>query len=260
MDFCKNRAMHITLLMLYPIIASLLSFQFHLNTLWAVGLFLVVPSIHLSFLKPKIIKKALLFALPTTILLFAPIGHIASRSGQWFSFETVFPRVFEFVAVEELLWGFFLIYAVVLFYEFFVDREYEQFIWGKRMKYLLSFFSFVFAIFVSIYYLSPELLVIPFFYLWLGLLFVLLPLILELVRKPRLAGKFFITGAYFFFLSFLYQITAIKLNWWGYTSEFFVGWVEILGVRFPFEEFFFWFVLLAMSVLAYYEFFDDDEK
>ena len=58
----------------------------------------------------------------------------------------------------------------------------------------------------------------------------------------------------------MYELTALKLGWWDFPSRDFVGWVSILGTRFPLEEFVFWLCLFAMAILTYYEFFDDDQK
>jgi len=61
-------------------------------------------------------------------------------------------------------------------------------------------------------------------------------------------------------LSFTYELTALHLGLWSFPGEHFIGWVDILGYRFPFEEFFFFIVLASIAGLAYYEFFDDDQK
>jgi hypothetical protein len=68
------------------------------------------------------------------------------------------------------------------------------------------------------------------------------------------------TGAYFFYLSFLYEILAIHYGWWGFHSENFIGWFSILGTKFPLEELVWWIMLFALAVLSCYEYFDDDEK
>ena len=78
-------------------------------------------------------------------------------------------------------------------------------------------------------------------------------------RRPKLFGKFFLTGVYFFYLTFVYEVIALKLGWWNFPASDYIGWISIMGIKFPFEEFLFWLVLIAMASLSYYEFFDDDE-
>lgn len=50
------------------------------------------------------------------------------------------------------------------------------------------------------------------------------------------------------------------LGQWTFPGDQFIGWVNMLGVRFPFEELLFWFMLAAIGILSYYEFFDDNRK
>ena len=89
---------------------------------------------------------------------------------------------------------------------------------------------------------------------------VLIPLLISLFKFPNLSKKFFLAGSYFFFFAFVYELTALKLGWWKFIGNDFIGWVSIFKLSFPFEELFFWFLLLAMAILSYYEFFDDDGK
>jgi hypothetical protein len=49
------------------------------------------------------------------------------------------------------------------------------------------------------------------------------------------------------------------LGQWSFPGKF-IGWIDLFGVRFPFEEFLIWIVLGAAGVLAWYELFDDRTK
>ena len=92
------------------------------------------------------------------------------------------------------------------------------------------------------------------------LFFFIVPAITFLSLFPRLLSKYVKTASYFFLLSILFELTGLQLNQWTFPGSNFIGWVELFGHRFPFEEFFFGFVMGAISVLTYYEFFDDDRK
>lgn len=71
--------------------------------------------------------------------------------------------------------------------------------------------------------------------------------------------KFIKTGVFFFMLYLIYELTAVNLGQWYFPGEY-VGWVELAGARFPFEELFFWMMLSSSAVLALYEGFVDDKK
>ncbi len=97
--------------------------------------------------------------------------------------------------------------------------------------------------------------------MWWGTILLIIPLLIVLFIYPKLSSKFFKTGVYFFLMAMIYELTALKLGWWHFPRETkFIGWVSILGLQFPFEEFFFWMILCAMAILSYYEFFADDRK
>jgi hypothetical protein len=149
---------------------------------------------------------------------------------------------------------------MIMFYEYFLDTHRDRKIWRVRMKYLLGVASVFFVLFIFLFFVYPSALHLPFFYLWVGLIFFLLPVVVELFRRPKLSGKIFIVAGYFFLVALVYEITALKLGWWSFPGPDFIGWVEIVGARFPFEEFFFWLVLTAAAAISLYEFYDDDEK
>lgn len=256
-----SRLKHLVVFVLYPFLASFLSFYLNLNTFESILVFLLIPSLHLSFLLRHSIVKSATFSLLVSTFLFIPIDYVAHATKQWLVPDTIFPfRLFFFVPIEDILWAFLLGYFIIMFYEYFLDGHRDRKMWRPRMKYLGAVFVLVFLIFLLLFFTLPHLLQIPFFYLWMGIIVVLIPVIVELFRRPLLSGKLCLAGAYFFVLSLIYEITALKLGWWSFPSSQFIGWIEVLDVRFPFEEFFFWLMLTAIAALAYYEFADDDEK
>lgn len=251
----------IVLLVLFPIVAVVLSLAIEANFLTSTLLFFGLPSLWLSFRTRHQVAKTFLFALVLTVPMAFFVDYVAMVSGAWFVPETVFPfRVLNVVPVEDFIWGFLLVYSIVIFYEHFLDKGKQELI-DKRMKYLIWPWVSLLLVFFAIYFTSPVLLNIQYAYLWIGMLFVLLPAVTSLVFFPRLLSKYVKTASYFFVLAVSFELTSLHLNQWSFPEDgYFIGWVEILGFRFPFEEFFFWIVLAAIAVLSYYEFFDDDRR
>ena len=256
-----KKKVHLILLLLYPLIAGFLSLQFDLNLLWSVALFLFAPSLHLSFLLKKAIKKTALFSLSTIVPAMIFVDYISHITKQWSIPKTMFPfRILGVVSLEGVIWAFLLGYFIVMFYEYFFDVQNDRKLWHRKMIYITGLFVSLLVVTLILIVLAPSLLEIPFFYFWWGTIIILIPTIIEMFRRPNLFGKFFLTGVYFFYLTFVYEIAALKLGWWSFPGTDFIGWVSVLGVRFPLEEFFFWLILTAMAILSYYEFFDDDER
>jgi hypothetical protein len=254
------KKLDILLLILFPILSVATSLIFKVNFLISILLFFGLPSIWLSYRTPSQVKKTGLFSLILSIPLGIFIDYIATTDHSWFVPTTIFPlRLFGVVPIEDLIWGFFLIYSIVIFYEHFLDKGKHELV-DRKMKYLIWPLVVLMLVFFTILFTKPDLLVIPYAYFWLGAIFFILPSITFLSFFPRLLSKYVKTASYFFLLSLLFELTGLQLNQWIFPGSHFIGWVELFGYRFPFEEFFFWFVMGAIGVLSYYEFFDCDRK
>jgi hypothetical protein len=130
------------------------------------------------------------------------------------------------------------------------------------MKYLLIglLLAFIIFLFIIFNFSVPP---IPYFYLLFGIFAFALPVVLQFSsysHNKKVIIKMLKTAAYFFYLSFIYEILALNYGWWGFPTKSFIGWFSILGFKFPLEELVWWIMLFALAVLSCYEFFDDDGK
>jgi hypothetical protein len=93
-------------------------------------------------------------------------------------------------------------------------------------------------------------------------LFLLIPLLLIIDKYPKLLKKFSLVAIFFIFHTLVYEILALNLGYWEFPQlqSQYVGWVNLFGVSFPVEELFFYITIGSISLLSYYEFFDDDRK
>ena len=256
------------IILTWPVIASLASILLeetnivHQNFFISIVIFLALPSIYISFRASKYAQKALILSflsLPLMVII-EYFGHI---SDSWSFPQSIFPiRIFGNVILEVLIWVFFNVFYVLMFYEYFLDRHITKHLWAPRMKYLFSgmiilFIAFLFFIFN--FSTRP----IPYFYFLFGLLVFAVPVILQFGKywhHKKILVKMLKTAAYFFYLSFTYEILALNYGWWSFPSERFIGWFSIFKFKFPIEELVWWIILFALAVLTYYEYFDDDEK
>ena len=189
------------------------------------------------------------------------LDYIAHINGQWLIFDSIIPyRFLGIVTIEVVLWAIFNAYYVLMFYEYFLDHNITNRLWNPHMKYVVAILFILLISFLIAFFNFPSVLKIPYFYLCFGIVLLLIPILLELIKYRNLISKFLYTGAYFFFVTFLYEVTALRLDWWDFPGEQFIGWMNIFGVSFPIEELIFWIMLLAMGILSWYEFFDDDNK
>lgn len=257
----KRGAIDLAILLMCPLFATLISLLFKTSAFVSVLLFFGIPALYLSLRGAKYVKKSIVFAAVTSIPLIIILDYVGHLTKAWVIPNSILPfRLFGIVTIEVMLWALLYSYFVLMFYEYFLDKDVTKKIWLPHMKYLVAIMLVLFAAFMILFFNAPSLLHIPYFYLAFGIVLLLIPVIIELFEYPKLISKFARVGAYFFFLTFLYEVTALKLGWWAFPGTEFVGWVSIFGTMFPVEELVFWLILLAIAILSYYEFFDDDEK
>ncbi|MFH1802400.1 MAG: hypothetical protein ABH864_03015 [archaeon] len=257
------------LILIWPILASALTIFFeevnifHENFFVSILIFLAAPSIYLSFRGKRYVPKAILAALIGSIPIMIIVEYFGHISQSWSFPPSIFPfSLFGMVIIETLFWAFFNVYFIIMFYEYFLDHHVTGRLWGPRMKYLLYGTIVVFIMFLIII-LNFSVPPIPYFYLLFGIVVFALPVILQLSAYSHTKSviiKMLKAAAYFFYLSFIYEILALNYGWWGFPTESFIGWFSLLGYRFPLEELIWWIILFALAVLSCYEYFDDDEK
>ena len=257
----KSKIIDLVILLVYPTIGALLCPLLKINAFGSVIIFFGLPSIYLTIRNIGYAKKSIIFSLMSSVPSIIIIDYISHLTGQWLIPNSILPyRLFTFVSIEVILWAILNVYFVVMFYEYFLNQHLIKKVWQPNMKYLTGIVSLLLVIFVAIYNFIPQYLNIPYFYLCFGLVLLLIPLSFHFFKHPKFILKFFKIAAYFFYLTLLYEITALQLGWWAFPGKQFLGWVYISNIRFPIEELVFWLSLFAMAILAYYEFFDDDEK
>jgi hypothetical protein len=233
---------------------------FRVRPLTSAIFFFVFPAIYLFLRKKKPIKRVL----TGSILIGVGIGFIfnviLSFNNAWneLSSQLVFNyRLFGFWPADEPIWFFLWALFIIVFYEHFYERETRGKI-SNRFKYvafpIFLIFVFVFTALAN----HCNSFHLPYAYFLLALP-AIIPVGYVLRYYPKLSLKFFKTGIFFFFLFFIYELTAVKLGQWYFSGQY-IGWVELIGLKFPLEELFFWMILSSFAVLSLYEGFVDDSK
>ncbi len=261
MKYIQITSKKIQLLVLYiiPIIASFISLKLNLGYLPTMLLFWGVPAVLLSYIAKDHIKKAFMFAIIGTPFLMC-LDLIFYLTRQWYVVSSFTNRLFGIVAWDDAIYFFLWVYFPVLFWEYFFEKQTHEPLFGKRMFKLTAMFVFVSVGILLTYFYTPYLAQIQYFYLISTIIFIIVPIIIGALINPKLEVKFLATGIYFAFNSIIYEVTAISLNQWYYPSTQFIGWVDILGQRFPVEELLAWILLGSTAILTWYEYFDDDNK
>ncbi|MBS3176595.1 hypothetical protein J4457_05155 [Candidatus Woesearchaeota archaeon] len=192
------------------------------------------------------------FSIPFAIIL----DYIMEITQGWYIPSSFFDpyRILGYVSIEQLIWLFLYLYLVAIFYEAFLEKTCTHRLYSSHLKYGIILLYLIFGLFIIIHLTKHELLEINYFYLKFGIVLGLLPIAVALIKFPRLYTQFLQTAAYFFYLSFLYEVTALVLGQWTFpATNQFVGFLSLGSISFPFEELFFWIILGAMGALSYYK-------
>ena len=161
--------------------------------------------------------------------------------------------------VDIFIWAYLYIYFIVAFYEHFLDEDKYKGKMSKNIGYWLSFALFLVILFLVIYLVNKNLLVVSNFYFIIILFMFVMPIITICWMFPSLVKKIAIQGTYFFFLSIVYELVALNIGHWEFSRSHVVGWIELFGFGFAFEEFV-WLMLAVPAVICLYEIIADDKK
>lgn len=251
----------IVLMVLFPVVAAVTTLVLRTNFLISTLLFFGVPAFYLSARKPEIVSKSLIFAAIFSIPLGIVVDSLAVLDKSWHIPTTLFSfRLLGLVPVEDLIWLFLLVFFGIMFYEYFLDLGKKKDRISKNIKYLIGFLISLLVVFLIFFFINSALLHIKYFYLKMGIILALLPPVTFLSFFPSLLSKFVKTSVYFFGLLLLHELVALQTGQWIFPGQNFIGFVKLLGLRFPFEEFLFFIVLATAAGLSYYEFFVDDRR
>ncbi len=254
------KILDIILLITLPLAAVGISLVIQANYLLFTLLYFLPLIIYLSCRTPKVIMHVTIFSLIIALFGVTVVGYLVSLDHAWYV-ATIFPfRILGAATIEELLWSFLCIYLIVIFHEHFFDKGKHKPV-ESHMRYLVYIITALLLFFlINVYMYSSQLLKIPYFYFWFDIVALLIPLLLFLISFPSTLSKFLKTLPYFIFLGIIHELTSLQLGHWTFPGKHYIGWINILGYKFPYEEFLFITILFVSAILVYYEFFDEDRK
>ena len=254
----KSKFLDYVVLAVLLVAAPLISLYFNPPLLVALVFFYVLPSLWLAFRGPQYIKRAAIFS-ALAVVFFLIIDYIAVIDGGWWVSSIFEYRFLGVLPIEDSIWLFFGLFTMIMAYEYFDDSGPHEFK-KTRIKYLGLIIALVAVVFMLLLFIKPSILNIPYAYLWIGILFSILPIVIILWMYPVLIKKFIRTAIYIFFLHLLFELVALRLGYWSFPGTNFIGWIQVFGVRLPIEEFVFWIALGGTTILSYFEFYADDRK
>lgn len=256
----KSRRVDLFALIIYLafLIPAILLFKVGFSV--ATILFFVVPSIYLAF-RGSLPWKRIVYASLLFGFLLSQFDFIAEFNKAWVVPKLFFAdRIFGVIGIDIIIWGFLWAFFILIFYEHFSEHDRSRKI-SKHFKILFIASLITCAIILARFYLNPAKLTMNYSYLFLGSVGLLVSflIILKLKKPYFLLRKFLPTAIFFVFVHLAHELTALKLGQWYFPGQYLAN-INLSGLVFPIEELVFWILLGTLIVLAWYEYFVDDER
>jgi len=252
--------MDFVILAIFPWVSTIFVEIFKLSILPATLLYFGIPAAFLSWRKPSLIRKSLLFSLSFSITALFVLDYPAFLDNIWYVPNSLFRFLNSGIPIEDGIWMILWVYFVVICWEYFLDKDKNKTYFDKNTKYLLLTLGGLLTLFFASFVFAPQYLHQNYFFLKLGIIFEIIPMVIVLVKFPRLIPKVIMLGAYFLMTAYLIERSGLKFGHWYYGGQHYLGTVQLLGNRLPWEEIVFFWCLGASAVICWYEFFVDDRK
>ncbi len=249
----------VVFVLVFPVFAAATTVGLQTNLLISVLLFFGLPAFYITLRRPWLLKKSFIFAVMVSVPLSFFVDTLAAINGAWIIPTSLFPfKFFGVATVEVYVFSLTWVLYSILFYEYFFDAGQHGDKFSKRIRY------FVFLALASVLYVVLGLLFdskwlhIPYYYAVVGVLFVILPSVVFLVKNPSFWRRFVVMGVYFFTVLALFEIAAVWTGQWVFPGPEFLAVFPVFGQLVPVEEVIIWMCLATVALLCYYEVFADD--
>ncbi len=250
----------ISVIFLFTLLGIFVTLFFEPKPIISALIFFTFPTIYMISKNRKLPYKKILTTSVLLTILIGILDILITASKGWLVPDeqlVIKMRLFGFAPIDEILWFFLLIFFLLVFYDYFIEKEKTKTL-SKNVRWLVLLIGITTAI-VSLLFLFGLIAKIKFVYIFVGFIYMIPPFIIIVLKKPRFIKKFFFVTLPFFLINLAHELTALKIGQWNFPGEY-IGTVTLFGLSFPFEEFFFYIILGPAIGLAYYELFFDDMK
>jgi hypothetical protein len=242
-------------LFIYVLIACLIVYLTKPVYIFSIFIVLVPPAIINFLWLKKSRKKILIFSIVSTFL-FAFAIELSSRLANTWDVQSILPRLFGLIPLENMLFAFLNIFWVLCFYEYFVDKDKTIKI-SKKFKYLVALFCLFSLIIFSIYFYDSNKIAMNYF--TTAIIVLIIPAIIIFSKKPKLLKKIILPLIFFAIVFFIYELISLKIGSWWWPGEYLLP-IKMFGKVLPLDDIIIWYFLSTITLIGGYEFFADDWK
>lgn len=254
----------VVLLNIFGFLYAIWARNFYIGrVLFSVAAISLPAIIYMAYRKPKDWRKIILFTLVFGLLFDGLILEFFAEVTKAWNAAVIPSLPYKFLGVVPLdtLIGEAIISPLygAVFYDHFLNRDRTKKIPRRFLLTVLiglyAFLALLLTYFLNISFLKS----LPYPYFCVGILAVI-PTVIMAYTHPEVYKKMVTMSIYAFFLFLSFEIVGVSFKWWVFEGGQYIGWVHLLGIKFPFEEIIFWMIFYPAALIAFYEFSVDDEK
>ena len=244
----------IIFLLAYVLIACAVVFITKPFYIYSILIVLVPPALVNFYWLKKSRKKIFIFSITATFL-FAFAAELSSRLADSWDVQSILPRIFGLLPLENIIFAFLNFFWILSFYEYFVDKGTKEI--SNKFKYLMILFSVFSLIIFSLYFYNPE--IVSMDYATLALITLLVPSIIIFSKNTHLLKKSSLPVLFFAIIFFVYEVVSLKIGSWWWPGDYLLP-IQLFGKTFPLDDVIIWYFLSTFALVGGYEFFADDFK
>ncbi len=246
----KEKKKRLMFLLFYVLTACFAVYFARPHYFYSILIVLGPPTI-LNFLWIKNSKRRIaIFSLLTLLLFAPPIELVTSLADVW-DVESIFPRPFGLIPLENMLFAFINIFWGLSFYTYFSGEDPDKKM-SSRMKYLLFLYVALSSSVYGCYFYDKDLIAASYFTMAVPILIV--PAIFIFGKFPELIRRTVLTTIFFAFTFFVYEMVSLQVGSWWWPGEYLYIF-EIYGKVFPLDDVIIWYFLSTPVLIGGYEFF-----
>lgn len=233
------------------VMAACLLVYFWRPTYLASIIIVLAPPAAANFFWLKGARGRILFFSAVTTALFAPPVELMSRLADAWDVQSVLPRPFGVMPLENLLFAFLNFFWGLSFYEYFVSGDRRRPL-SRRLPWLLGLYTLLDAVVFGLFAWQPRLISVS--YALTGLLIVVVPASLIFWRHPAWLRRTILPTLFFAAVFFVYEYVSLCIGSWWWPGHYLLP-ARLCGRVFPIDDVVIWYLLSTPALIAGYEYF-----
>ena len=243
----------VCLLALLPVVAFVGTVLIAPPYLGALLLFFGLPSLWLTYRSRSRAQSIALFSLLCTLSLEPTFDSLAMWNDAWRIPQSLFAvRLFHLIPVENVILAFLYVYWLTMLYATFFDAAKENSL-TFHWKQFITILVLILGTYTPLFLLYPTILLIPYAYVFIGLLVTTGVPLLFLLLKPAFFRPFLSTALYVLYPLVLFEIVGLRYQYWSFEHGQYVFWIHLPYMSMPLEELLFWMGTCTFFVLSIFE-------